>query len=342
VEIEYLKVKNELIKRMGIIRFIFIILVLLSAAWAVYIYVTPVVYKEEYIASSCTHTAEYTYTVPVTLSNPLYLKGTELEGMPAYFFSVSPTVDISFKYHLAASDSGQADIIIKSYILATSKSSDEVFWEKKLPIESVSPQSSDANGNVIQSFTINVPDVQAQVKSLQDQIGYSQGTEIKVLSIVSYEGLVNGRTVDESKEFSFPLTISNSYYQMPDELEFTDTDDFYMTRTVKEQAGLEEMKYALMLLVGSILLFIVTGFIKNLEVTDEEYIRELEIKRDNSKFDEWISMGQFPSNAAFPEIRVDSLQGLVDIAADMDGRVIKDSEKNVYFLVKDGIMYLYS
>lgn len=343
MEVELLKFKNEVLKRRSTLKNIFLILIVLAAIWSIYIFTTPVLNKEDQIVSSYTHNGMYTYNAPVTLSNPLYVKGNVLEmGMPAYFFSVSPTMDVLFTYDLQPSNSSNVDIRILSAIVATSRNSDEVFWKKSLPLDGNSFVSEEDENVFLHSFTVNVPDVQAQVKSLQNQIGYSQGTEVEVVTTVYYEGLVNGRHVDDKKKFSFPLVISNSYYQMPEELEFTDTQDFHMTRSVEKNASIEELKLPISMFLIFLALFLLTVFVRNMEMIDPQHIEKLEVEQENSKFDDWISMGKVPSNLSFPEVVVDSLEDLVDIAADMDCRVIKDSRKDFYFTIKDGIVYIYS
>lgn len=95
---------------------------LLSGLWTYGAYKGTAYEEREEVVSSYTQYGSYTYTAPVTKSNPLYTTGNVLEmGMPAYFFSVSPTVDVSFTYRLKATDSANVSLKRDTVIVATSK-----------------------------------------------------------------------------------------------------------------------------------------------------------------------------------------------------------------------------
>ena len=69
----------------------------------------------------------------------------------------------------------------------------------------------------------------------------------------------------------------------------------------------------------------------------------LAYRRDRESFDDWVTTGRVPGALiADDAVAVDSLEGLVDVAIDADGRVIEDIERDRYVVVTErGVGYVY-
>ncbi len=328
-------------------------LLLLASLIFTYIAFTEPVYRtDQVISSSYTHSGNYKFTAPVTEKNPLYPFGSNLEmGMPAYFFSISPTMDTSFTYTLMATDSANVDVELKTMVVATASGSTDdgtkTFWQKKFPIKSSESRKITDGESLTHRFIIDVPDVQSMVKSVQDQIKYSQDTEIELVTYVTYQGTINGKTVTGTDEFPIPLTITSSYYQMPEKLGDEKIIDTYETRKTPIDPPFLSKALPFTALLFSIAFMSLLGICKKgCTVVDQSLLdklkREHEIDREHAQFNEWISNGVFPNDTTLlTKIEIDTLQDIVDAAVDMNERVIHDADSGTYFVIHGGLLYYF-
>ncbi|WP_305065415.1 DUF5305 domain-containing protein [Methanococcoides sp.] len=302
---------------------------------------------ERVIASSYTHSANYDFIAPVTLSNPIYARGKILDsGQPAYFFSVSPTMDVFFTYAIDSMGSVQIDADCDTFVVATTTGNvggkDKVFWQKKYPV-TTGPLEAGNKGEFSYNFSLNVPEIQSKIKDVQSEIGYSQGAKVEVVTYVSYNGNVNGKNVEGVEEFSMPLIISSSFYQIPQDLDFSNTVDNYETLKVKNVPSISVLVFPILSFFSSMVLILLFGLIRKQEEVPLSHIRQLEVESEHAKFKDFISKGSLPVEVgSLIEVGLSSLQDLVDAAVDMDARVIHDPLKDVYFMIHGGIIYRFN
>lgn len=79
-----------------------------------------------------------------------------------------------------------------------------------------------------------------------------------------------------------------------------------------------------------------------LTVSETERAR-LAYRRQREEYDEWITTGTVPSESlADPTVEVDSLEGIVDVAVDIDRRVIDDSDSTRLVVLGEEVNYVYT
>ncbi|MDY0129516.1 MAG: DUF5305 domain-containing protein [Methanosarcina vacuolata] len=321
-----------------------------SGLWAYEAYAGTAYEEKEEIVSSYTQYGSYAYTAPVTESNPLYTKGTVLEmGKPAYFFAVSPTVDISFTYRLKATDSADISVMRKTVIVATSKEvaeeegkEDRIFWQKEFPLKSKKPVDIENGELLTETFSVNVSEVQSMVKGVQDQLKYSQGATVEIVNRVNCEGNINGKYVNRTKDFAIPLVIDSSYYKMPEKLEFNESTDVYKKIRVQNNPSLSSIKKPLAIFLLSMVFIGTILPCRKMKKTDQIYIKKLEIEQRRLPLKEFVSKGKLPENiGSLIRVEISSLQELVDAAFDMNERVIYDNENGVCFIIHGGVLYFW-
>jgi hypothetical protein len=71
-------------------------------------------------------------------------------------------------------------------------------------------------------------------------------------------------------------------------------------------------------------------------------VRGLEEQVYRYRYDEWISEGDFPTDAGKQYVYINSLEDLVDIAIDTGKRVIHDPELESYGVVDDDLVYYHA
>jgi hypothetical protein len=70
-------------------------------------------------------------------------------------------------------------------------------------------------------------------------------------------------------------------------------------------------------------------------------IAALERDVHHERYADWLSQGRLPRTDSLTTVRVDSLEGLVDIGIDTGERVIHDPECDRYAVLRGGVEYYY-
>ena len=339
----FLKLKNTLIDKAKILFFVFFLMIILSGFWMFQEY-SGASYEENNI-TAYTQRANYTYSAPVTEPNPLYPEGTQLGmGNPAYFFSVSPTQDISFIYRLEAANSADLSVEANTVIVASGKEGSggeqKIFWQKSYKVGDAKTAQLKSGDVLTSNFTLDVPQIQAKAKEVQDQLNYSSDPTIEIVTSVNYKGKINGEEVTDTKNFAIPVNISSTYYQMPEELGFI--EDTYKNVRVQKTPSLSTIKFPLFLFLLSTVLMGSLIPVRKMGKIDPEYIEKLENEGKKSSFKEFISEGKLPEDRnSLLQVEISSLQDLVDAAADMNERVIHDTGAATYFIIHNGALYIF-
>jgi len=347
LKIPFLKLKNILISGARTFSALFGIMIIFSGFWTYEAYTQACYEDREELVSSYIQYGKYTYTAPVTEINPLYPKGTRLEmGKPAYFFSVSPILDVSFEYSVNATDSVDLVAEGETMIVATSKEGSgekqKIVWQKEFPVEHMKVADIKDEDTFVHKFSLNVPEIQSMVTGVQDQLKYSPNTTIEIVTRVNYQGKINGEEVSNAKDFAIPLIISSSYYQMPEELEFKEVKNTYKKFRVRNDPSLLTIKLPIFLFLFSTVMVGMMLSCMKMSKVDLTYIEKLEKECRYSPFKEFISKGKIPENRnSLMQVEISSLQDLVDAAVDMNERVIHDAGSGEYFIIHNGALYIF-
>lgn len=347
MKVELLKLQNIIIEQYKPINTFLSIVILLSVILMAYSLFIPSYVEQEYVTSSYSTKGVYTYTAYVNGSNPLYPVGTVLPpDQPAYFYSVSPILNMGFTFDIDASDSADVSVSRKTIILATAESYEQIqesiLWQKEFPVVNAGDARL-SNGDIAShNFSINLAQVNAVVQAVKDDLQYTQETNLTIITYVDLEGSINGKNIDEVLEYRVPLLTTDSYYQVAKKLESNNTVDTYSTQTIRDSPHLARIAILLLLLIVSATCLFVLRKLRSREPVDPSEILQLEKIADLAKFNSWISQGEIPvEHKDLIEVKLTSLQGLVDTASEMDMRVIHDDKKGVYFTIHDGVIYTF-
>jgi len=365
------KLKNVIIERHKVLMFTFGVMLVLCGLWTYE--ASRAVYEEkDEVVSSYTHHGSYTYTVPVTKANPLYGVGSTLKmGMPAYYFVASPTVEMSFTYSLETTGSSDISGKIETMVVATGEEGygteeyktnesateeygtnesvieeygkeERILWQKVFPLKYKEGTETWTGTSVTRNFSLNVSETQSMVKDIQEQLKCLGGAKIEIVNCVNYTGKINGENVKGTKSFAIPLVIKSSYYEMPEELEFSQDTNVTKKISVKNSPSLSTIKIPLLLFLLNLVFVGITLLCVKTNKIEPNYIEKLEKERSREPFKEFVSKGKLPENvSSLIKVEIGSLQGLVDAAVDMNSRVIYDSESRMYFMIHSSVLYIF-
>jgi hypothetical protein len=344
-------------------------MLILSALWTFDASI-PVYENKIKNVSTYTHYGSYTYTVPITRENPLYPVGTTLKmGMPAYFFVASPTVDMSFTYCVESADSADIQGKLETFIVATAidrsgskesqkeesgtesseanKSTDneKIFWKKEFPLNEETGHATWNGPSVTKNFSLNVEEIRSMVKNLQKQLNESDSAapKIEIVNRVTYTGKVYGRDAQITKDFSTPLEIKeSSYFKLPGKMDLTQYTNTTESVRLEGKTSLPKIMLPLSLCLLSLVLLGTTLVCRKMGKVKPEIIEKLEKEEKRSSFKDFISRGKLPENRnSLLQIEISSLQELVDAASDMNSRVIYDEKAETYFIINNGVIYIF-
>ena len=323
-----------------------ILIVLVVAAgiggWAGYTaYFDPGVETEERTISTWSRTATFTHGAEVTRPNPIYSTGRRLTNQRAYFPQISPFLEGEYQFSYTSSSGGNVDVVTELRLLVRRGEGD--FWQSTRTLQSNQAADIGPNREIISTYRFNMSQVQDRLDRVSDTLGETPGqTEIVIRAETRMTGEINGRQVDRRFVDDCRLVPDGDAFLVSDPGPISNNSA--QTRTIQR-----EQEYSLLWRGGAPLLIIVGfggagGLVYwrrkgALTLTVEERER---LSRD--EYSEWVSHGTLPQSFDPDDdefVELESLGDLVDIAADIDDRVLYDSEYNCYAVLDGGYSYVY-
>jgi hypothetical protein len=358
-----LKLKN-ILRKNWIIFFAIFGLLFLFSNYQIYLkYVNPSFEDKNITVSSYTQYGNYSYSTKVSAQNPIYLTGTILDmNESAYYFVTSPVPDFSFVYRVNASDSVNITAMPKVSIIAMCKNKDDqnpkILWQREFPVTPTSStgpfivKNIDGSDNFTYRFTFNAAAIENNVENTYYKLDYSpkhsstfstSSMVYEIKALVAYNGIINGKKVENVTSFVLPMTMAKSYYELSDNISTNITNYNNETISVQNPFTVETIKYSLASMLISIVAIIGIIYCRAKYNPDPVRIAKLEQEKMHARFREFISEGKLPENRnSLMALEIASLQELINAAVDMNERVIYDSGANIHFAIHNGVLYYFT
>lgn len=315
-------------------------------------YQSPGTTTEQRQVSSWEANGTYDMSATVSEPNPLYPVGTNLEDRPAYFLSVSPIAEGTFGFGYRASDDGSLDVSIQQTLVLRAIESDSSgsggaveYWRLTEPLGTERATGVAPGESVELTFERNVSRASDRASGVSEQLGGSPGTtQLLVISTVELEGRINGNDVERTASYRLPVEVSGTTYQPGrvdgEALSGSTTETFTRERTY---GPLYRVGGPLALLIG-LLGAAGLGYSRyddRFAVSEAERTR-LAFESTREEFDDWITTARLPDAVLDrPRVGVDSLDGLVDTAIDVDARVFEAPDGGAFYVADEGLLYVY-
>jgi hypothetical protein len=314
-------------------------------------HVSPGTATEQRQVSNWEGNGSYATSAVVTEPNPLYAVGTGLTDRPVYFRSVSPQLNGTFTFEYAASDGGTVDLRIAQRLVVRSVAVDDgggsptEYWRIEEPIDTVTTTDVGPGRSVTATFSRNVSRLGERASTVDERLGGSPGaTELLVISRVTVDGDINGRSVERRQTYRLPITVDGTTYA-PDGSEgraMTGSTTRSLTRPrthgpLRRIGGPVAAGLGVAAIAG-----LAYGRYRGRFVLSETERATLELHSTREEFDDWITTARLPSDVRDrPRVDVESLSGLVDTAIDVDTRVLERPDGTVYYVLHDGLQYVF-
>jgi len=295
------------------------------------------------------YTGEFTHRATVERSNPVFSRGTTLSNRSVYFSRLTPRLDGTFVYRYTASEDGNltVDGTLTLVIASVDSGSDDgtvEYWRDTWQLDQTRATLTPGESLEL-TFSENVSRIRNESEQLDQAVGGTPGTIVtKVVADIETDGTVNGRQTTREHQYELGIEPDDSIYRVTDPGTVTNTTQ--QTRTVqvtKTPGPLRRLGGPALAVVGlSGLLVLGIGRFRGMIHLDENEREYLSYEKARDEFDDWITRARLPQDAIEgTTIKVDSLEGLVDIAIDSNRRVIEDGDGE-YVVTVDDYVYRYS
>jgi hypothetical protein len=266
----------------------------------------------------------------VTGNTSLYERNSRLVDKPAYFLSATPHLTLTTRSAVPAGQAVETGHRLTLHL--TAARGGQPFWNSTRLL--VAANGTTRNGTFTSRAILNVSNVSQVVGERRAEIG-DVGTLSVVLRLTAtyetdrYEGSLTA---------SAPLALSDGAYWLSGDLGASERRSRTVARQVRRPpdpvAYLGLAAVALLSLLGAAAI----GYVR----AEDLDRREIETELAESRYDEWISGGEFPTNTEKRYVRISSLEDLVDVAIDSNKRVLHDAEYDAYAVVDSDVVYYFA
>lgn len=281
-------------------------------------------------ATSIQHSAE------VTEPTPLYDPPATVENQPVYFINGTPNLRLEAVADLP--DDRPVNVSHDLTLYREVSFQETTFWDERETLAVDSAVVED--GQLRVETELDIPAVarrNAEIRELVDGVG-SVSTGIRLRTVYETDS-AGGETYRGELTTQSELEITERAYWFASGLEATGTEREITEGTVREQPP----NFSLVGAFGGLgIVLIGGGFGMAFWSSRTADIRGLEEQVYRARYDEWISEGEFPTDAGKQYVYINSLEDLVDIAIDTGKRVIHDSELETYAVVDDDLVYYHA
>ena len=283
---------------------------------------------------------EYEYRAVVSEGNPLWPVGTTLTDNPVYFFAATPELQTTFTF-LAEGEDVDLDVVSHTVAVLSMKESETTYWSKEVVIaENAGPLKSGVYQN---SFTLDMEDMQQRMNEIREYLGFQRGTPVvDLVTTTVFSGTVDGKQVNEHREYLMPITLGAGHYSISDNRSFAEAVTARQTETIAVYPPPHQQYAAVFLLLVSVgmLLWVVLSRSPRFKPSADT-LQALEQEAVHARYRDWMSQGRFDHSIAAHRIELGSLEDIISAAVDMNQRVIYDDDEKTYFFLHDAILYVY-
>ncbi len=333
------RARAVLADRLTIVVAAFLLLSVVGAGVTYGAVVAPGTTEETRTVGSWSTESDYAHSATVQQENPVYPVGTELENRSAYFADASPVWTGTHRASYSATEGDvQAQTTLSLVVQAVEEDEGTTYWKQEDRLGRETAELGPGETLTV-PYSVNVTEVRHRIGDIESSLGTAGETQVLLRAETKYRGSVDGESVNETVVDTVSIEPGSEVYHIADDSE--ETEEHSRTIVVEEPVDVSPVRLAagpLLLLLG--LLGAGAGV-----KADREGILDLTTHEqaglERAEFEDWITVGGVPDDPPGERIRVSSLDGLVDLAADTNARIIQDEHLGHYVVFGDEYHYLY-
>lgn len=331
------RARAVLADRLSVVVAAFLLLAVVGAGVTYGAVVAPGTESETETVDEWTTTSEYHHRATVQKQNPVYPTGTQLENRSAYFTEATPVFNGSYRASYAA-DTG--DVRAQTTLTLVLRATDEQtsYWEQtdRLARETTALAVGES---MSVPFSVNVTQVRERIRRIESSLGTAGDTEVHLRAETVYRGTANGREVNETVVDMLTIQPGEQVYEVSGD--GAEQQAHTRERVVQRPVDVGPVRSigGPVLLVVSLLM--AAGALKAKREQILALTTHEQAALERAEFEDWVTIGTVPDDPPGERIRVSSLEGLVDLAADTNSRIIQDQHLGHYVVFGDEYHYLY-
>lgn len=326
------------------IAFIIIVIIALAASmgWTYYILLP----EPTVPVSQVSLKAYLDYQIVSGKSLTLWPAGTVFQqGEIAYFYAAEPKIKVSPTLMLYGLDKGEITGTIETETsLQAVNDKAEIYWSYNLNHTAPQPITFSKDGQagaaaeyVAEGTELDAVSSYDLVTKIGEELLFRTGQlQLVVSSRIHLTGSVNGNTIDKQMNITLPFILQQSSFSAP---QVTDTTAEAVLAQSPQAPSLWQhitntaVSFPYPFVADAVLLIILMILLWSKDAKAKALL-------EHKRFKAWITEGSVDLKNKY-SINIFSLEGLVDLAIDLDKRVIFDPKQGKYYVIEENIVYLY-
>ncbi|MDF2822254.1 MAG: hypothetical protein K0R15_2702 [Clostridiales bacterium] len=268
------------------------------------------------------------------------------QGMVAYFYAALPEINVTPLIELDGFENGllEGSIEIQVYIQAIDDKS-QVYWTYQInnPRIRTFTLSKGIEGKADQSefrtlgVSLDVLSAYELVNEVREELMFPAGFfQLVVSSIIRVDGTANGVPIEREIVQEFPISLQTNTFSISKSIDAVSQVPLIIdsNNLGGEMSFLDIIRENLFPVSVSFVLIIILISILSRNLSKSKAAIE------HKRYKEWITEGNVTITGKLL-VNILNLQGLVDLAIDLDKRVIFDIKTKKYFVLTEDIVYVY-
>ena len=278
----------------------------------------------------------------------VFAEGEIVDG-PTYFTSVSPNLDAIHRYTIRHADDVNLTVETEFRLIVRSEQDGTELWRDTVAYGEDAATLEQPGGGATTSITVNVTEIDDRVENIERGLQSSAGSVESFLDISAHaHGTVDGESYSRFHDLRMTIDPGGDTYSVDVEEPMVRTEEREVVVAVIDQqpSFLAREGAILLSLVAAVgLVGLAAGRHTGWTSISQERLRNVAHAKERASFEDWISVGSVPHERlqnGHPSIEVESLEDLVDIAADTDSRVIEDQRTGRYVVLNDRDLFTFT
>ncbi len=271
----------------------------------------------------------------VTESGTLWTEGQRLSDSAVYLLNATPELTLEAETRLRNETGGapveSGDVTHELGLRFQATRDGSPFWNETTTVLRESP--SVENGVATSNATIDVESYRRQQRQLESELGGIGTVELAVVLHTEYDTGTHQGTLTTTA----PMEITDEAYWLEGELSES-TPHRYRSGTERTTTSRSPAMIGGLSLLGTLSLAGAALVVRRSSGDIEAARRALHERR----YAEWISRGSIPMWIGDYHVSLDTLEDVVDVAIDTNERVVHDTQRGLFAVVNDGVVYYYS
>lgn len=281
-------------------------------------------------------------------SSSIWPAGTVFEqGMAAYFYAVEPKVSVTPVIKVSGIINGQLNGTVATRVeVRAINDKSEIYWSHSIQStpeeEFIIPGSGDgqekADSYSATAVLVDVPKAYGVASRITEELMlYTGALQLFVISEIHLDGMVNQIQVYKDIVQALPIKLYQTSFFVPklQEVETqinlaSEAGNPDMNQNLLNDLKEHPVQIVITLIWGSLLVLLLSA----------GKMSESKAALQHRRFKEWITEGSVEVKDRLI-IHIISLEGLVDLAIDLDRRVIYDEKTHLYYVLTEDIAYVH-